>query len=296
MRDNSHLLASAALVTSSPADDRLIDLWLGGKAIRTQRGYRREIARFRRFRPKSLAALTLEDVHDYARQLEMEGLAPATQARALAAIKSLLGFGARIGVLSVDVGRPVRLPKVPDTLAERLLAEDEVARLLGTCETPRERVLLRLLYYAALRISEVVALRWRNCQARKVKGVATGQVTVTGKGGKTGTILLPPAIWGELVALRGGAGPNDPVFPGRGDGCLSACQGWRVVKAVVARSGLDERTSSHFLRHSHATHALHRGVTIDEVSRTLRHSSLTVTSRYVHASPDSSSGMALPTL
>ena len=48
----------------------------------------------------------------------------------------------------------------------------------------RNRVLLRLLYRAGLRVSEIAGLCWRDLHARD----DGGQVTVFGKGGKTRTV------------------------------------------------------------------------------------------------------------
>jgi integrase/recombinase XerD len=58
----------------------------------------------------------------------------------------------------------------------------------------RNRVLLSVLYAAALRVSEACGLRWRNLQTR---GDA-GQIVIHGKGGRTRVVFLPPGVWGNL--------------------------------------------------------------------------------------------------
>ena len=151
--------------------------------------------------------MTLGDVQAFAAALAAEeaGLRPSSQARALAAVKSLLAFGHRLGYLPFDVGGAVRLPKLRQGLAERILSEAEVHRLLALEPDPRNRALLRLSYAGGLRVSELVALRWRDLQPRGVRegGGEEGQVTVYGKGGKTRTVLLPAPVWADLLALRG---------------------------------------------------------------------------------------------
>src|SRR5262249_59639311 len=84
-------------------------------------------------------------------------LPPASQARALAAVRSLLAFGHRLGYLPFDVGGAVRLPKLRSALAERILSEAEVHRLLALEPDARNRVLLRLAYARGLRVAELVA-------------------------------------------------------------------------------------------------------------------------------------------
>ena len=80
-------------------------------------------------RPKLLRHLTLGDLQAY--QDSLQHLATASQARRLSSIKSLLSFGQKTGYLSVNVGAAIFLPKIKQTLAERILAEDEVLRMLA---------------------------------------------------------------------------------------------------------------------------------------------------------------------
>ena len=47
-------------------------------------------------------------------------------------VKSLLSFAHRLGYVVFNVGAPVRLPPVKTTLAERILAEADVLRLIHT--------------------------------------------------------------------------------------------------------------------------------------------------------------------
>ena len=61
----------------------------------------------------------------------LERMAPTSRARMIAAVKSLLAFGHRLGYLPFDVGRAVKLPPRKDQLAERILPEADV-RVLGT--------------------------------------------------------------------------------------------------------------------------------------------------------------------
>jgi integrase len=66
-------------------------------------------------------------------------------------------------------------------------------------------------------------------------------------------------MWSELVALRGEAGDNDPVFRSRQGGALDPMSVQRVVKAAARRAGLPAAVSPHWLRHAHCSHALECG-------------------------------------
>jgi integrase/recombinase XerD len=245
--------SNGAIAPRADHDAELIALWLHGRPVQTRRAYAGDVARFRAFVGKPLARVTLGEVQAYADGLA--ALAAATQERQLSAVKSLLAFGHRIGVLPADVGAPVRLPARRDTLAERIVDEAAVHRMLALEPDRRNRVLLRLAYAAGLRVSELVGLRWRDLVER---GEAR-QVTVLGKGGKTRTVLLSARTWQELTPLRGDAGPDAPVFRSRRGGHLDPAQAWRIVRAAAVRAGLDAPVSPHWLRHAHASHALDRG-------------------------------------
>ncbi len=283
--------ASSAVSTdlrSFTDDETLIAMWLHGRSRHTQRAYVHDIGRFLAFAMKPLGAIGLSDVQTFADSLA--DLAPATRARTLSAVKSLLGFGHRLGYLSFDVGRPIRLPTIKLTLAERILAEPELQRLLALETQPRNRVLLKLLYAAGLRVSEACALTWRDLQTRN----EGGQITVYGKGGKTRAILLPQGIWDDLTRLRCATASDTPVFPSRKkQGYLSAVQVWRIVRTAAKRAGIEDAVSPHWLRHAHASHALDRGAPPHLVQATLGHASLATTSRYAHARPSDSSARYL---
>jgi len=118
----------------------------------------------------------------------------------------LLAFGHRVGYLPFDVGRALRLPAVRSRLAERILPEADVHRILSLETNERNHALLLLLYASGVRVSEVGGLYWRDVQANG----DGAQITVFGKGGKTRAIQLPASVATALPKLRGEAGEDDP--------------------------------------------------------------------------------------
>lgn len=272
-------------------DDELIELWLHGRSEHTIRAYRADVHRLREKIGKPLAAMTLADLQAFADSL---GGAPATRYRALSAVKSLLAFGHRIGYLSFDVGGALRLPAVRNRLAERILSEANLHRILSLEPSARNRALLTLLYASGVRVSELCALSWRDLQPAG----DGGQITVFGKGGKTRAIQLPASVWILLTELRSpGAGADHPVFPSRkkkDGGRLQPLAVLRIVRAAARRAGIELPVSPHWFRHAHASHALDRGAPIHLVQATLGHASIHTTGRYLHARPNDSSSRFLP--
>ena len=66
-----------------------------------------------------------------------------------------------------------------------------------------------------------------------------------------------------------------------------------MVKRTAKRAGINEGVSPHWLRHAHGSHALDRGATLAEVQSTLGHANVATTSGYLHARPNTSSGLKL---
>jgi integrase/recombinase XerD len=194
---------------ASSRDSHIIELWLGRQASPHTRGcYRRDVRRLLAYVPKPLNQITLGDLQGFAQSLIRDGLAPISRVRTLAAIKSLFGFCQRMRYLPANPATELALPCYENRLAERIVGEQEVQRLVEADAGPRDRALLRLLYAAGLRVSEACALLWRNCWPR---GDA-GQITVFGKNGRTRSVALTASVWDELNQLRGTAGAEEPVW------------------------------------------------------------------------------------
>ena len=274
------------LAGSPSTDDQVVRLFLHGRAAGTVRAYRADVTAFLS-RVGTLQAVTLGAVQDWSDSLER--FSTATRMRRLASVKSLLSFSHRIGYVRFNVGAAVPLPKIKQTLPERLMTEESVLRMLALEQHPRNRVLLRLLYLAGLRVSEASGLRVRDLLER---GDA-GQINVHGKGGRTRVVLLPRSIWIALEPLTAGRTLDAPVFLSRKANALDPRQMNRIVKQAAVRAGLSSAVSPHFLRHAHVSHALDRGCPAHLVQATVGHASLATTSRYAHARPGDSSARYL---
>jgi site-specific recombinase XerD len=273
-------------------DAKLVELWLSMKtSSHTRRAYAAEVARFLAFANKPLSWVTLTDLQAWAEHLAEGKLKAASQNRAVTALKSLLSFAQETGYVPFNVGAAVKLRPNRDSLAQRILEESEVARLIDAAAEGRDRVLLKLLYVSGVRVSEVCGLKWCDVLARQ----EGGQITVFGKAGKTRTVLLKPKIWQQLLSIKGEAKAVDPVFRSRkGGGALDVSQVRRIVYAAAKKAGLEQKVSPHWMRHAHASHALDRSAPIHLVQATLGHASVSTTGRYLHARPTESSSFYLP--
>lgn len=275
-------------------DKQIIQMWLHERPANTQAAYLRDIENMlRSVSPATLPTLTLLELQAFSDSLL--DLADTSRARQLSAVKSLLTFAHKAGYVTVNVGAALRLPRIREKLAERILTEEQVVRMMALETNTRNHAILRLLYSAGLRVSELCALTWRDVQPNK----QAGQVTVFGKGQKTRSIPVSQATYQELLAAGGRRVTklNEPVFisEGRVRGqALSRVQIHRIVKAAGQRAGIPPEVSSHWLRHSHASHSIERGASLPLVRDTLGHASLATTNKYAHARPEASSSHYLP--
>ncbi len=274
-------------------DGELVDLWLrnrASKSVHTAAAYRADAGAFFDFlgaRGLTLRTLKLSALQDFTDAIEGS---PATRRRRISVVRSLLSFGARTGYLMMNVGAAIEPPKLPNELAQRVLSQEEVIRMLNTATPERDRVILRVLYLSGIRVSEAVALQWRHVVP---KGTGELVLTVHGKGGATRFVHLKGVVVGQLESMREGASDAAPVFVSRLGKALTPQSIRNVVAKAAKAAGIDRTVTPHFFRHSHVSHALDRGAPVHLVQQTVGHSSRATTSAYSHASPDESSGSYL---
>jgi len=124
--------------------------WLHGRSQHTQRAYMRDAKRFMMFADKPLRSVKLIDLQTFGDHLD-QTLRAVSVNRTLSAVKSLFAFGFQLGYFRFDVGRALKLPSFRDELAERILGETEVLRMISLESNLRNRSILMTLYAGGFR-------------------------------------------------------------------------------------------------------------------------------------------------
>ncbi len=267
-------------LTNAQNDTELIRLWISQKAKTTQKTYITISRQFLTFAGKGLEEIMLEDILLWLESFQLRQASQNTINNKLGAIKSLFSFGVKTGYLSANPASMVKTPKPKDALNERILEAEEVKELINAAKGDRDRLILILLYILGLRISELVGLNWSDFQPTEEE-IA---VTIFGKGHKTRTLLITHQLWTELKQLPR-SDKTEAVFLSRFGNRLDRHAIHRLIKKAVEKAGINPHTSAHWLRHAHACHSLNNGAGIDLLMKSLGHSSLAVTSRYLHVQP-----------
>lgn len=279
MSENTQTLLAVRATT----DDELIDVFIRLKrSEKTKELYGYTIRQFMEFVGKGIRELTLEDLLQYEESLSKNR--PATQAQRISTIKSLLAFAQKVGYTPLNVAAVMKAPRPKDTLTERILTPEQVLKIIiAAQDNPKNELLVRLLYRTGGRISEILALTWKDLTIRE----EAAQVTLFGKNQKTRHVLIPIELYDELQKLRGETSVDERIFP------ITRQAAWQTVKRLAKKARLDVEPSPHWFRHAHATHAMENGATIKLICQTLDHSSVAITSKYLHTRPDESSGTFL---
>jgi len=275
-----------------------------GLAANTVAAYCRDLTRYAGY----LADLGLTDpgevqeadVTGFGEALAAQGLAPASVARMVVAVRGWHRFWAAEGVTPVDRAKDAPLP-APGRHLPKALAVDEVEALIAAtgadspgagAEQLRDRALVEVLYGTGARVSEATGLDVDDV-ARVLADEQLG-LRLRGKGGKER--LVPLGRWARAAldswlvrgrpAWAGRAAAATPaLFLNSRGGRLSRQSAFNRVQALAARAGLPE-ISPHTLRHSYATHLLDGGADVRVVQELLGHASVATTQIYTLVTVD----------
>jgi integrase/recombinase XerC len=277
----------------------LVAAFLAGRKPTTLRAYRKDLADFAAFLGVLNAAAAVELLVSgsagqanalalaYKAHLHERALAPATIARRLAALRSVVKLARTLGQVTwtIDIGSPkaeayrdTRGPGLEGWRAMLAVAKQRATLPKGK----RDLALLRLMHDLGLRRGEVVTLDLGDVdlEARTVAVVGKGKsdrqpVTLNAP---TATALLDwiavRGDWPGALFVRLDRAADRPTR-------LDAGNVARIAKDLGRRAGVARGTNPHGLRHQGITRALDlAGGDVRKVRRFSRHAKLETLLRY----------------
>jgi integrase len=254
----------------------------------TRRAYASCLDAFGAFLGRGLELASRRDVEAYRAHLEAQHRAPATVAKALAALSGFYRFAVDEGALERNPVERARRPKVPDRSPRRGLSAVEMAAMIDaagddTLRGKRDRALLLILALQGWRLAEALHLRVNDLDLEGGHRVAT----ITGKGGRVARVALAAETWAALRAwLDAAAIGTGPVF------LRVSPKGHAVPGSAITNAGAEKRVAllarcaglrhvhPHLFRHGAITEALVRGTPLHQVQDFARHADPRTTRRY----------------
>lgn len=273
--------------------------WLGAErrlAPRTLAGYRHDLGDFLAFQtehlgqamtPAILGSLRPPDLRAWLAARYGEDYAAASTLRAIAAIRSFMGFLDRRHGIHNPAIAAIRGPRKRRSLP-RALAPGEAIDLASEAAATdlawigkRDRAILLLLYGSGLRIGEAMALDRIDVGADPAQ---LRELRVLGKGNRQRVVPVLPvvaeALADYLFASPYGAIVAGPLFRGLRGARLQQSAVQAMVRKLRTELGLPETATPHALRHSFATHLLGAGADLRVIQELLGHRSLSTTQIY----------------
>ena len=263
-----------------------------GLSANTRQAYERDLRLFCKTlgfkNSDALVNVSREQITGYMTQLKEKGLAAATIARKLAAIKAFYRFMTAEGYMDanpaevVEAGtKGIKLPRV--------LSEDEVVRLLNqpditTAEGFRDRTMLEVLYATGMRVSKLINLTLERVDLNMKYIIAFG------KGSKERIVPLGSVAAEFLQQYLEKVRPKlthedrntNIVFLAFGGHELTRQRFWQIIRAYGRKANINKALTPHILRHSFATHLLDNGADLRSVQELLGHSDISTTQIYTH--------------
>ncbi len=260
-----------------------------GLSANTIEAYRRDLERVAAWaqaeRQKDLLSLSREDIREFLRWMNEQGLEAKSVARCIVTLRNFFKFLILDGVLKSDPTINLETPRSWQTLP-RFLTIEEVNLLLEQPDVTRDigvrdRAILEILYATGLRASEVIALRLGDVDLDK------GVVICLGKGSKERLVPLGRSAieWVlKYLPIRQrwlGQKTSPWLFISPRGRPLTRQALWKLVARYGRTAGLG-RVMPHMLRHTFATHLLEHGADLRSVQMMLGHSDLSTTQVYTY--------------
>jgi integrase/recombinase XerD len=245
-----------------------------------------------------LDAFNLPTLRRFLYELSGRGYRPRTIRSIFHPLRGLGEFLITNGVITVNPAKQLTMPKL-DAAERKTITEAEIAALLDACErqrTPRQialsRVMLSVYIYGGLRRTEACDLRIDDVNLQE------GSILIRqGKGQKSRKVFICQEgvhALREWLTVREKDCQCDYLFMFDRKRRIHENGLRTLLQTLKANAGLRDHDNIliHGLRHAAATRLLRNGANLKDISTFLGHSSLQVTSVYLHSNEEQAKQIA----
>jgi integrase/recombinase XerD len=226
-----------------------------------------------------LSNITYKHIEEYLYYLKIErDYADASRQRHLHSLSSFMKYAIREGKININPCDKVAKFSVTKKVRDSL-TEDEVQRLINI-SSGNGYIIICILYYAGLRISELCSLKMSNVDfnANTIK-------VVNGKGKKDRVIPISKKlreIMLQYLSNEKAEIETNYFIATKKSGRVTQSYARYLIKKEVKKLGWNKNVTCHNLRHSFATNLLRNGVSLIQIQKLLGHASLRTTEIYLH--------------
>ena len=246
-----------------------------GYSEKTIKSYTYCINRFLKFTNKTLDKISKKDVRLFLEDLSEKDRAGNTMNLYHMAIRFLFQ-----DVLDKKIWIDVKYSKIPKKLP-LVLTKEEVKRLFSAINNKKHRLMIKLMYSAGLRVSELLNLKTNDLEISKGYGYVR-----KGKGNKDRIFIIADSLKDDLIKLINLKKLNEfeYLFTNNRKNRYNVSTPRMIIKKAAKEARINKKIACHTLRHSFATHLIEDGYSVSEIQSLLGHKSPETTLIYLHTS------------
>ena len=234
-----------------------------------------------------IIAINEEVLNQYIATLFDKGLAKSSVARHISCLKSFYKYLYLKDYTPTNIAGLLKQPR-KDKIIPHYLTQEEIIALFNTFSkdtlvNQRNQMMLLLLYYTGLRVSELINLKLANIYT------FDQYLKIAGKGNKERIIPINADIIDylnhyiattrkELLQLNS----SNYLFIIKGGKPMTRQAFFKIIKKHCLLANIKKNVSPHTIRHSFATQLLNNGVDLKSLQVLLGHNSIATTQIYTH--------------
>lgn len=252
---------------------------IDGLAQGTLCRYAEELKLFSRHMSKNISDITITDLRSYISDMQSERpLKKTTVNNKITILRNFFKYLFDEEIIPKDPAKKLKTKKIDLKSLRSALTIEELETLRDVCIGVRERVLIEFFVSTGCRIEEVINITMESIN------FVDRSIIVTGKGDKTRTVYFSVKCCMLLMNYIGSVkkGSDDHIFTGERYPyeALSKSGIERIVTKIANRTPMSKNVSPHILRHTFATTALAKGMSLDLIQQLLGHENINTTQIY----------------